>query len=79
MNDPGAFRRGSAAAALVTQMTVSTVLGGWLGRQLDARWNTGSVLQLSGFVAGFALGMTALLYHLARNRPDDPDPPDAPE
>ncbi|MCB9699363.1 MAG: AtpZ/AtpI family protein [Alphaproteobacteria bacterium] len=79
MIDPDAIRRGAAAAALVTQMAVITVLGGWIGRQLDSWLDTGTALQLSGFVAGFVLGMIPLLTTLTRQPPDDdqqpPDPP----
>lgn len=78
MIDPDTVRRGTAAAAYVTQMTVLTALGGWLGRQLDARFDTEPALQLTGFVVGFALGMAALLFYLTRTPPDDdehtPDP-----
>lgn len=80
MIDPDAIRRGATAASLVTQMTVATVLGGWVGRQLDTRFQTGTTLQLAGFVAGFVLGMIPLLTTLTRQPPDDDDqPPDPPQ
>ena len=82
MMDPESLRRGSTAAALVTQMVVSTVLCGGFGSWLDGRFQTGPKLGLSGLLAGFALGMSTLLYFLLRRpnaEPHDPNPPAAPE
>lgn len=74
MNEPGSLRRGATAAALVSQMTVLTVLCGWGGRQLDGRLLTAPQLQTAGFVLGFTLGLANFLRHVSQLAP--PDPPD---
>jgi F0F1-type ATP synthase assembly protein I len=67
------------AAALVTQMAVLTVLGGLLGRQLDARFATEPWLMTGGFVGGFVAGMTTLFAGLTRIlRTDADEPPSDP-
>jgi hypothetical protein len=78
--DKASLQRGAMAAALVTQMAVVTVLGGLLGRMLDARFSTGTWLTTGGFVGGFVAGMTTLFAGLSRlSRTDaDDSPPDPP-
>lgn len=67
------------AAALVSQMAVVTVLGGLLGRQLDARFSTEPWLMTGGFVGGFAAGMIALYAGFTRLfRTDEDDSPTDP-
>jgi F0F1-type ATP synthase assembly protein I len=82
MIDPENLRRGAAAAGLVTQMVVSTMVCGGLGTWLDGRFATGPKLGLGGLVVGFALGMSLLLRYLLAAAPPDPEsptprPPDA--
>ena len=78
MIDPDALRRGATAAALVTQMTVLTVLCGWVGGQADGWFHTQPTLQTAGFLFGFTLGMASLLRTLARLAPPDDEPPSDP-
>lgn len=74
---PGALASAARAAALVTQMAVITVLGGLLGRQLDARFATEPALLLVGLFGGFTLGMFAIFRRLtALGSPPDVDRPD---
>ncbi len=78
MIDPDSLRRAATAAALVTQMAVLTVLGGWAGRQADGWLDTRSTWQTAGYVAGFALGMFTFLRTISRLRPPDDEPPTDP-
>lgn len=80
MIDPDSVRRGATAAALVTQMTVLTVLGGWGGGQLDGWWNTAPICQTVGYLTGFSLGLASFLTTISRlSTPDDEPPSDPPE
>jgi hypothetical protein len=76
--NPDSFRRGATAAALVTQMTVSTVVCGGGGYLADGRWNTTPKLQLAGFVLGFAIGMASFLLTISRLTTNDEPPSDPP-
>lgn len=78
MLDPDFLKRGAQAAALVTNMAVLTVVGGWLGHWLDARLNTEPWLMVTGFFLGFVSGMLALFRILTQLTPEDDDdePPD---
>lgn len=83
MIEPEVLRRGAAAAALVTQMAVLTVVGGWGGRQLDGWLLTGPLLQIAGFVTGFTIGLATFLRYVTRpdpttSGPDDQPPADPP-
>ncbi len=79
MIDPDALRRGATAAALVTQMTVLTVLCGWGGEQADEWFHTRPTLQTAGFLIGFTLGLASFLRTISRLAPpDDESPPDPP-
>ena len=79
MIDPDTLRWGSTAAALVTQIAVTTAVCGWGGRQADGWFQTGPKLQLAGFVVGFSLGMTAFLLYISRQSRDDHQPTDPPK
>ncbi|HHO50459.1 MAG TPA: AtpZ/AtpI family protein [Deltaproteobacteria bacterium] len=67
------LERGAQAAALVTQMTISTVVGGFLGRRLDAWLQTEPWGMVTGFILGFSAGMLSMFRILLR-RDDDDDP-----
>lgn len=70
--------QGVKAAALVTQMAVTTVLGGMLGRQLDGWFATDSLMTMMGILAGFTIGMATLFRFLLRRTDDDDDDTTAP-
>lgn len=77
MPDPDSLKRGARAGALVSQMAVSAALGAWLGRQLDARFDTAPWLLVTGLMLGFAAGLAALFTGIHRlQREDDDEPPD---
>ena len=77
MLDPDTLKRGAQAAALVTNMAVMTVIGGFAGHWLDARLDTAPWLMVTGFFLGFAAGMIPLFQTLTRLPDDDDDqPPD---
>lgn len=78
MPDPASNARGARAAALVTQMAVTTVLGGLVGRVLDTRFDTAPWLLVAGFVGGFAIGLSTFLRYVLRAEPDDDEPPAPP-
>jgi F0F1-type ATP synthase assembly protein I len=69
---------GARAAALVSQMTVATVVCGLLGHFADTRFGTEPWLAVAGFVTGFSVGMTSMLIGLLGTTHDD-DPPDPPQ
>ncbi|MBX2799384.1 MAG: AtpZ/AtpI family protein [Myxococcales bacterium] len=69
------MEQGARAAAMVTQMVVTTAIGGWIGQQLDERFLTEPWLMVSGFTLGFSMGMIALLRVLTRNNQSDDDEP----
>jgi hypothetical protein len=81
MSESGSFAAGAQAAALVTQMAVSTIACGGLGGWLDSRLSTGHGLLIAGALGGFATGMVALFRGLTKLTPGDDDerPPDPPE
>lgn len=73
MKDPSGLTKAAQAAALVTQMTVSTALGAWLGSQLDSRFATDPWLFFAGIFSGFAIGLVALFKGITRLQPPDDD------
>jgi hypothetical protein len=80
VRDPDGFTKAARAAALVTQMTVITALGGWFGAYLDGRFATEPWLFFAGLASGFAIGMLAMFKGLTGLRPpDDQQPPDPPK
>ena len=81
MSSSGSFAAGAQAAALVTQMAVSTIVCGGLGGWLDSRLATGHGLLIAGLLGGFATGMVALFRGLSRLETSDDDerPPDPPQ
>ena len=79
MPDPTTLERGAQAAALVTNMAVSTAALGWLGHWLDTRFETAPWLLVIGISLGFSAGMFALFKGLSRLNPDDDDESPHPE
>lgn len=81
----GGLGSGPRAAALVSQMAVSALLGTWIGWKLDARFGSEPWGLVIGSVIGFALGLFTLFrgLHLSQSpaqeetAPDD-DPPSHP-
>lgn len=65
---------GARAAALVTTMAATAVVGGWLGSQLDAQLGSRPFGLILGLVVGFAGGLVPL-YRALLDRPPPPDPP----
>ena len=80
MIDSDFAKRGAQAAALVTSMTISTLLLGGLGWYADSRLQTAPVGLLLGLIAGFAGGLYRLFQGLTQLAPpDDHRPPDSPQ
>ena len=59
MKDPGFLRAAASAAARVTELTVSVVLGTWVGSWLDETLGTTPWLLLLGVCLGTAVGLAA--------------------
>ena len=78
MAQPSPWSQGAKAAAVVSQMAISTVVAGLIGRQADLWLETsGPWLAITGFVLGFTLGMITLLRSLTPppSHDDDDHPP----
>ena len=60
------------AAAMVTEMAILTIAGGFAGEWLDKQLQTSPLLLFVGILAGFLLGMYRLYTTLKRL---DPPPP----
>lgn len=56
----GDLSSGPRAAALVSQMAVSAVVGAWLGWKLDERFGSDPFGFVIGLALGFALGLVTL-------------------
>ncbi len=79
MLDPAFFRRAAPAAALVTQMSVATLVGMFGGAALDRRLDTEPWLLFVGVGLGFTLGTARMIRGLTRMQSEnDPDPPHPP-
>jgi len=78
---PDFAKRGAQAAALVTSMTLSTLLLGGLGWYVDGRFSTAPIGLLLGGIVGFSAGLYRLLQGVTKLAPphDDHRPPDPPQ
>jgi len=80
VTDPGFAKRGAQAAALVTTMTITTLLLGGLGWFADRRLQTAPFGLLLGLIGGFAVGLYQLFQGVTKLAPpDDHDPPHPPQ
>ena len=79
MQDPAFFRRAAPAAALVTQMSVTTLVGLLGGAHIDQRLGTEPWLLFVGATLGFTLGTFIMIRGLNRmqsvNDRNSPNPP----
>ncbi|MEN0064173.1 MAG: AtpZ/AtpI family protein [Myxococcota bacterium] len=75
--DPAAAQAARSAAA-VTQLAVSTVVGGFLGQWGDTQLNTAPVFLALGFVLGFIIGLVNL-FRILPSGDSDGDSEDDPQ
>lgn len=79
MMDPAFFRRAASAAALVTQMSVATLIGLLGGAEADRRLGSEPWLLLCGVTLGFTLGTYRMIRGLTRMQSEnDADPQNPP-
>ncbi len=76
MLDPGFLKKVSRLTAMISEMSVTVILGVLAGSWLDSRLQTTPVLLLLLSVGALVLGMVRLTKALNRESNDDGLPPD---
>ena len=71
MLDPEFLRQAGPATALSVQLVATTLAGLWVGRELDAKFQSDPWLLLLCTCVGFAIGLATFVRVLGRLQEDE--------